>query len=152
MRRKENEITNFKDIEAIIMSATTCHMAMCQNDIPYVVPLSFGYQNKVIYLHSAKQGKKIDILKKNSKVCFEFSIDCEVEESDKGCDWGVKFRSVIGFGRAHFIEKLEDKIQALDIILGNYSDKVFKLPEKHVNDTLVIKIDIEQISGKHSED
>ena len=150
MRRKEKEITDINSIEEIIMSANVCHLALCLDDTPYVVPLSFGYKNKVIYLHSAKEGKKIDILNENNKVCFEFTIDYEIMESDKGCKWGVKFRSVIGFGKAHFIEKIEEKQKAFDIILQNYTDKVFELPEKNVINTLLIKIDIEQMTGKKS--
>ena len=150
MRRKEKEITDIKSIEEIIMSAKVCHLALSLDDTPYVVPLSFGYKDKAIYLHSAKKGKKIDILNKNNKVCFEFAIDCEIMESDKGCKWGAKFKSVIGYGKAYFIEKLEEKQKALNIILQNYTDKVFELPGKNINNTLLIKIDIEQITGKKS--
>ncbi|MCK5312036.1 MAG: pyridoxamine 5'-phosphate oxidase family protein [Desulfobacteraceae bacterium] len=150
MRRKEKEITDLKEIEEIIMDAKVCHLALSHNDTPYVVPLSFGYKDKILYLHSAKEGKKIKILNKNNKVCFEFTIDCEILESDKGCKWGAKFRSVIGFGKAHFIEKIEEKQKALEIILQNYTDRVFELPEKNVINTLLIKINIEQITGKKS--
>ena len=150
MRKKDKEITDFKDIEEIIMSAKVCHLALSLDDIPYVVPLSFGYKDRVLYLHSAKEGKKIDILNKNNKVCFEFTINSEIIESDKGCKWSAKFKSVIGFGKAHFIEKAEEKQKAFGIIFKNYTNKVFKLSEKNVINTLLIKIDIEQLTGKQS--
>ena len=150
MRRKDKEIIDIKEIEEIIMNAKVCHLGLSIDNIPYVVPLSFGYENKTIYLHSAKQGKKIDILKQNNKVCFEFNIDNEIKESDKGCKWGVNFRSVIGFGKAYFIENIEEKQKALNTIIKNYTDKIFELPEKNVSNTLLVKITIEQITGKQS--
>lgn len=150
MRRKEKEITDIKEIEEIIKSSKALHLGLCIDNIPYVVPMSFGYKDKVIYFHSAKEGKKVDILKQNNKVCFEFNIDNEVVKSEKGCNWGMRFRSVIGFGKTHFVETLEEKKQALEIIMQQYSDKTFKFPEKQLNNTLVGKIDIEQITGKQS--
>jgi len=150
MRRKEKEITDLKSIEEIITRSKVCCLGLSLNDIPYVVPLSFGYKNKTIYFHSAKQGKKIEILKKNNIVCFEFDIDHELVEAEKGCNWGMKFRSVIGFGKAYFIENMEEKQKALDIIMQNYTDKAFEFPEKRLNNTLLGKIEIDQISGKKS--
>ncbi len=150
MRKKEKEITNIKSIEEIITRSKVCCLGLSLNDIPYVVPLSFGYKDKTIYFHSAKQGKKIEILKKNNIVCFEFDIDHELVEAEKGCNWSMKFRSVIGFGKAYFIENMEEKQKALDIIMQNYTDKTFEFPEKRLNNTLVGKIEIDQISGKKS--
>ena len=150
MRRKEKEITDIKDIEEIILKAKVCHLGLSLDDTPYVVPLSFGYKDKTIYFHSAKQGKKTDILKQNNKVCFEFDIDHELVKAEKGCNWGMKFRSVIGFGKAYFIEDMEEKQKALDIIMQNYSDQTFEFLEKRLNNTLVGKIEIDQITGKKS--
>ncbi len=150
MRRKEKEITDIKSIEEIIDKANVCRLAMSIDDYPYVVPVNFGYQDKIIYFHSAKEGKKVDILKQNNKVCFEFDIDHELVESEKGCNWGMKFRSVIGFGKTSFIEKTEKKQKALKIIMQQYTAKQFDFPTKQLNNTLVWKIVIEQITGKKS--
>lgn len=150
MRRKEKEIKDFKSIEKIILKAKVCRLGLSLNNTPYIVPLSFGYKDKTIYLHCAKQGKKVDILKQNNNVCFEFDIGYALEVSEKACDWGIKFQSVIGLGTASFIENIEAKREGLDIIMQNYTDKTFEFPEKNVNGAMVIKIDIEEISGKQS--
>ena len=150
MRRKEKEITDIKSIEEIIGKAKVCRLAMSLDNCPYVVPVNFGYQDKIIYFHSAIEGKKVDILKQNNKVCFEFDIDHELVESEKGCNWGMKFRSVIGFGKTSFIEKIEEKQKALEIIMQQYTTKHFDFPTKQLNNILVGKIAIEQITGKKS--
>ena len=150
MRRKDKEITDIKSIEEIISRAKVFRLALALDDTPYIVPLCFGYRAKTIYFHSAREGKKIDILNKNNKVCFEFDIDYELIESEISCKWGMKYRSVIGFRKVAVIENMEEKQEALGIIMQNYTDKIFLFPEKMVAATLVAKIDIEQISGKKS--
>jgi len=117
MLRKDKEITDIMSIEEIINKAKVCRLALSLDDTPYVVPVCFGYSAETIYFHSAKEGKKVDIIKKNKRVCFEFDIDHELVESEKACNWGMNFRSVIGFGKASFIENIEEKQEALGIIM-----------------------------------
>ena len=71
MRRNEREITDPKIIEEIIHQATICRIALYDADYPYIVPLNYGYESGALYFHSAKEGKKIDLIRKNSRVCFE---------------------------------------------------------------------------------
>ena len=68
MRRKDKEITDIKSIEKIIHKAKVCRLALSLDDTPYVVPVCFGYSAETIYFHSAKEGKKIDIIKKNKQL------------------------------------------------------------------------------------
>jgi nitroimidazol reductase NimA-like FMN-containing flavoprotein (pyridoxamine 5'-phosphate oxidase superfamily) len=64
MRRHEREITDKKEIEAIIRKALVCRLAMVDGDKPYVVPLCFGYADHTLFFHSAGEGKKLEIIKK----------------------------------------------------------------------------------------
>ena len=68
MRRKDKEITDIESIEKIIHKAKVCRLALSLDDTPYVVPVCFGYSAETIYFHSAKEGKKIDIIKKNKQL------------------------------------------------------------------------------------
>ena len=151
MRRKEKEIVEKNEIEGVIAAAKVCRLAMADNGQPYIVPLSFGYVDDVLYFHSAMEGKKLDILKKNNKVCFEFDIDAEIKVGKTACEWGMKFRSVIGFGRAYFIEDPESKRSALDTIMGQYSSDAFEFPDKTIAKTIVIRVEIESMTGKRAD-
>ena len=71
MRRKDKEIKDKEVIESIIKRATVCRIALSENNVPYIVPLSFGYKDNCLYFHSAPEGRKIDIIKQNNNVCFE---------------------------------------------------------------------------------
>ena len=149
MRRKEKEIKDVKEMESIIQGSRVCRLAMCEKDSPYVVPLCFGYRNKTLYFHTAVEGMKMDILKKNNRVCFECDLDHEMVTSPNPCEWGMKYRSVIGFGRATFVEDRERKEKALDIILEHSGAKgPFSYSEKGFKKIMIIKLDIESMTGK----
>jgi hypothetical protein len=149
MRRKEREIRDVKEMESVISGSKVCRLAMCEGDSPYVVPLCFGYKDNTLYFHTAVKGMKMDILKKNNRVCFEFDLDHEIVTSPEPCDWGLKYRSVIGFGKAAFLENREPKEKALEIILEHYgAEGPFSYSEKGFKKTAVIRVDIESMTGK----
>jgi len=151
MRRSDKEITDKKAIEDIILRSKVCKLAMCEENMPYIVPLCFGFKNNTLYFHSAPKGKKIDILKKNPNVCFEFEIFTQVIKSAEACKWGMKYRSVIGFGKASFISDDDDlKRQAFDIIMNQYADGSFIYEEALLKSIVIIKVDIHSMTGKQS--
>ena len=152
MRRKDKEITDKAEIEAILKKAFVCHLGLSDGDRPYVVPMNYGYEDGHIYLHCAAEGKRLDIIKKNNKVCFEmdlFEIEV-VKKNDQPCDWGTSYRSVIGYGTAKLIESAEEKSRALGIIVKSLDDRSFTFPEKEVKRTAVIDITITEMTGKAS--
>jgi nitroimidazol reductase NimA-like FMN-containing flavoprotein (pyridoxamine 5'-phosphate oxidase superfamily) len=150
MRRKDKAIQDRDEIEGIIHSSLVCRLALSDDNRPYVVPLSFGYRDDTLYFHSAAEGRKVEILKKNSTVCFEFDVDHEVVEGEKACKWSMKYRSVIGFGKASFVDDPEEKRKGLDAILEHYSGDLLEVPEAALENIVVIKVEIESMTGKQS--
>jgi uncharacterized protein len=150
MRRNEKEIKEKSGIEAIIRDSMVCRLAMSENDRPYIVALCFGYKDSTLYFHGAGEGKKIDILKKNPNVCFEFDIRVAPVEAEDACFWGMTYHSVVGFGKAGFIEDEKEKESALSIIMSQYSGKRFEFDENFIRATAVIKVNIESMTGKWS--
>jgi len=150
MRRKEKEISEETAIETIIKSSLICRLGMIDGNKPYIVPLCFGYQDKTLYVHGSLKGKKIDVIQKNQNVCFEFDINTEIVKADSACNWGMKYQSVIGFGKAVFLENPDEKRKALSIIMNQYSYRSFHFPDNELNGTAVIKIEIENMTGKQS--
>jgi nitroimidazol reductase NimA-like FMN-containing flavoprotein (pyridoxamine 5'-phosphate oxidase superfamily) len=150
LRRKEKEITDIKEIEFIIQQSQVCRLALADEGLPYIVPLCFGYKNKMLYFHSAKEGQKIDILRRNRQVCFEFDIDARVRSGKTACAWGMGYKSVIGYGTASLVEDPEEKQKALDIIMRQYSEGEFEYSAKNLAEMLVIKVVISAMTGKKS--
>lgn len=151
MRRAEREITDHAQIEEILACAQVCHLALFDGDWPYLVPLSYGYRDGVIYLHSAPAGLKIELLRRNPQVCFEVETDVALLPAESACGFGMRYRSVIGRGVARLISDPEAKAAALDIIMAHYGK-----PGPHPYDratlerTAIIAIDIVVLSGKQA--
>lgn len=150
MRRKDKEIKDRKEIESIISKFDVCRIALCENNSPYIVPVCFGYKDNCLYFHSASDGRKIDIIKKNNRVCFEFDIYEGLIKSANLCDWDMKYRSIIGSGKAFFIEDTVEKTRALTIIEEHYSSDAHEYQKNLVNKVTVIKVEIEDLTGKKS--
>jgi len=150
MRKKENEITEASAIETIITKSLVCRLALSDDNSPYIVPLCFGYEDKVLYFHGSQKGKKIDIIKKNPRVCFEFDTNTEIVKAEDACHWSMKYRSVIGFGKAVLLKDKEEKRKALNIIMGQYSDGTFQFDDAILKKLGVIKVEIESMTGKQS--
>ena len=151
MRRTDKEITNRNEIDTVLSKATVCRIGLIDRDIPYIVPLNFGYKNNFLYFHSAHIGKKIELITKNNMVCFEVDIDHDIVNTGIPCNWSSKYVSIIGYGKARFITNTEQKQEALNIIIDHYSPGTsYDFPEKNLNEVTIIKIEITQMTGKKS--
>ncbi len=151
MRRKEKEILDRNVINFILRNAEICRIGLCDNNIPYVVPMNFAHEGDFIYLHCATEGKKIYIIKNNDNVCFEVDTDTEIVKAETPCGWGMKFQSVIGIGKASIVSESAEKKHALDVIMEKYSGQEgFEYPEAMLHRTAIIKIQIFEITGKRS--
>lgn len=148
MRRQEKEITDRAAIEDILRRATVCHLGLCADEKPYVVPLSFGYAEGRLYFHSAGEGKKIALLQHNNRVCFEVDLDEELVRKEHACGWGLRYRSVIGSGRAHFVTDAEGKRAALNVIMAHYGGPQDDYSPQAIAGVTIIRVDIEEMTGK----
>lgn len=151
MRRRDKEVTDIKEIENNIRRISICRLGLSVNDIPYIVPMNFGYKDNCLYFHSAKVGKKLDMLNENINVCFEMDCDNELIKSEKSSKWGMKYFSIIGFGKAQIVDEFEAKKEALKIIMSHYTERTsFEYNEKAIDAVTIIKVNISKMSGKKS--
>ena len=148
MRRNDREITDRRDIDEIIKRCRVCHLAMCDDGQPYVVPLNFGYDGRFLFFHTASEGRKIDIIKRNNRVGFEFDILHDIVTSEQACKWGAKYESVMGSGTAEIVDDLEAKKDALEWIMRQYGNGAWDFKEEILKKTLVLRVRILEISGK----
>ena len=152
MRRNEREIKDRSRMDAIIRSCKVCRLGLCDGDEPYIVPMSFGYDGRAVYLHCAREGRKLDIIRRNSRVCVEFDILTRLVESKDACDWGMRYQSVLAVGNASIVEDTEARRRALAVLMKQYSDKDYSFPEKAMAGICIIEIPIERLTGKQSVD
>lgn len=154
MRRSEKEITDIEEINRILGSTQYITMAMCENNRPYLVTLSHGFdaERNCLYFHCASAGKKIDILKSNSQVWGQAIMD--MGYSDGQCDH--LFVSVHFEGQVIFLENITEKKQALGVMIKQLEknpDRVMSelLGEDALKKVIVGKIEIERVYAKKSE-
>ena len=148
MRRSDRKITDRKKLDHIIERCTVCRLGMSFDGQPYIVPLSFGYDGKALYFHGATEGRKIDMIKKNDKVCFEFDIPGKIITGTQACKCGMLYESVIGFGTAMILEKEKQKREGLNHIMRQYTRKTWTFPDDMLEKTIVVRVEISEISGK----
>lgn len=150
MRRKDREITDPAVMENIIRKARVCHLGLCDEGEPYVLPVNFGYRDRTLYVHCAREGRKLDVIRRNPRVCAVFDVDHELVTGEEAVNWSMKYRSVVAFGKAEILaeDDLDGKTEALDEIMRQYSDAAWTYPEKTVRKTGIIRITIDRMTGK----
>ena len=153
MTKRELQITDENQIKHILDTAKVLHLGLAVDNEPYVVPMNYGYTLEngklVLYLHSAQRGKKIDMVRANSRVFFELDCDWMPFEGEKPCQYGLGYSSVMGCGRAQIVEDVEEKIKAMSALMKTQTQKDFEFNEKLVSIVAVIRIDVEEYTAKH---
>ncbi|MBK5719415.1 pyridoxamine 5'-phosphate oxidase family protein [Dysgonomonas sp. Marseille-P4677] len=138
-------------IEEIIAKNTICYVGMIDPDgMPYVIPMNFGYQDDIIYLHSAQEGGSIEALEKNSNVCITFCTEpiLTYQNKEVACSYRMKGASIICRGNVVFEEDFDEKVKALNIIMKQYTERVFTYSVPAVNNVRVWKVEMSSVSTK----
>lgn len=150
--RREQEITDIAEILGILDRAKIVHVGMIDGNLPYVVPMNYGYtfndEKLTLYLHGATQGRKLDILRVNPNVFIEISSDIEPFDGKTACQYGTSYFSVMGEGIAEIVEDVSEKMQGLSILMKTQTGKDFEFNEKLVSIVSVIKIHISDFTAK----
>ena len=152
MRRKEKEITEKDLLNTIIIEGKYVTISMCRKDEPYIVSLSYGYdQDKnCLYFHCANEGLKIDFIKTNPLVCATIIKDRGYKMNE--CDHA--YQSIVMRGKLISIENLEEKKHGFDVLISHLEENTDRMKKKHLNNeksyvnTCILRLDIEEISGK----
>lgn len=152
MRRKDREVTDINKIKEILDSCKTASVAMIDKEIPYIVPLSYGYELKEdsleLYFHCAKEGRKLEVLKCNNKVCFTIFCEGEPLHVETPCNSGYYYSSIIGNGIVEFIEESAEKRYALQKIFEHQSGRNIEFTEQQAESVCVFKIISKDYTGK----
>ena len=153
LTKRERQITDEAQILHILDTAKILHLGLCADNVPYVVPMNYGYTHEdgklVIYLHSAVRGKKLDMIRANPKVFFEIDCDLVPFESELPCQYGLAYSSVMGKGIARIVDDVEEKKKAMSILMKTQTGKDFTFEDRLVSIVAVIRIDVEAYTAKH---
>jgi len=150
MRKKDKEITGQKALDEIMKKAQVCRLGVSYESMAYIIPMSFGYEDRVLYFHSGPEGRKLMILRENPKACFEVEVDTAVIPSERGCNWTMRYQSIIGFGEVEFIEDIDGKRKAFQIIMQQYGDDLTMTEDAQMSGITIFKLVVSTMTGKKS--
>jgi len=138
------------EINAILKQCKTCFVAMSENDVPYVLPLNFAIDGDQVILHSAQHGRMWDTIKKNPKVCINWTLgeDLAWQDVQVGCSYRVISKSVMVEGTAVFVDDFSEKERIVKKFMTQYSELPFKFNEPAIRNVGIILVNIDKISAK----
>ncbi len=148
---KNRPLTHKAELDEIILKCQFCNAGMVDEDnLPYVIPMNFGYDGENVYLHGSATGKKINTLTAKPDICLTFSTDHELRyvNEDVACSWSMRYRSVLVHGKVEFVDDLNEKVRILNIIMKHYSGKEFKFNDPAVKEVKVMKVNINKMEGR----
>ena len=154
MRRQDKEMTDIHEKMDVIEKCKVCRIGLSENNIPYIIPLNYGYRfdNDVLtlFFHSAVEGRKIEIIKQNNQACFEMDCDTKLVEADNPCKYGYEFKSIIGFGKIIVLDSPDEKSYGLNRIMKHQTgkDSVYDFTSNQLENVCVFKLVVESFTGK----
>lgn len=153
MRRKDREVTDPEDIRRIVDKAKILHLGLFDEGYPYVIPLHFGYEitreEFVFYIHSAKEGHKLDLIEKDPFVCVELDCDAEIiPAGEDPCRYGAAFASFIGRGKAELVRDPDEKIKGLGLLMENQTGRKFTIDAGMAEKVAIIRITVPEFTAK----
>ena len=152
MRRKEREITDQEIIQKILSQSSICRLAFNDEPYPYIVPMNYGYHDDALYFHCALEGRKLELIKKNSRLAFEIEYESEVIKGKVACQYTTRYRSVIGTGDMEIIQDDEQKRFGLDVLMRQHGKSDNTYIPAALKKTLVLKLTINSLSAKQAGD
>lgn len=153
MRRKDREVTDPMRIADIVSRCTCCRIGFYDDGEVYIVPLNFGYERindtYVFFFHGAKEGRKIELIKKSPNVGFELDTDHLLHTADTACKCSAHYQSVIGNGVLRIVSESEEKKLGLSLIMEhNTGKREWNFDEKMLNTVSVFKLVVHKMSCK----
>ena len=145
MRRADRELTDIADIKRIVAEAKVLHLGLVDDGRPYVVPLHYGFDliddALTFYMHGAREGRKLDVIRANPTAFVE--LDCDVElvsGGDVPCRYGSLYASVMGEGEACVLEDAGEKVRGLGLLMQNQTGRDFAVTPQMAAAVSVIRV------------
>lgn len=153
MRRSEREVKDHERLLAILDACDCLRLAIADEEAPYIVPLNFGWEERDgrlrLFFHCAPEGRKIELLRRNSRVGFEADCRHELTVGETACRYSYLYASVIGVGTVQFASSDEEKLYGLRLLMAHYAPgRVFDFPQAALARIHVGCLSVEKISGK----
>lgn len=151
MRKAQREITDQAALAALLGRGRVINLALNADGAPYVVPMNYGYKDGVLYVHCAREGTKLDLLRADARVGFSIVVDYALRLKDDPCEATAHYASICGTGTARILETQEEKQHGLEAVVAQVAPHAGReFPQKVLDVTCVVAITPERLSGKQN--
>lgn len=153
IRRSEREISDNEEFIAILSNCKYAIISLCKNNQPYIVTLSYGYDNNenALYFHCAKEGQKIDFIRSNPYACVTIIDDDGFDMNS--CEHAYK--SLVIRGSIELVNEKDIADHAIQLMIlqleKNEPEKFMeklKNGNKSYDNMQILRMKIESITGK----
>ena len=148
------DVTDDQAVVAEILNrAEFVTLALADDEGTYSVPVNAAFEDGVLYLHSSRKGRKASALRQaadqGTRVAFSAAVDLEPKTGELACQWGFKFRSVLGSGLVREVELSGDKVAALNTLMRKHAGRDdFPYDEGILDKTFVVAIDVDRATAR----
>lgn len=160
MRRRDREVVDPTRIEEIIAESAVLRLGLNDDGEIYVVPVNFGAEiidgRRVFYFHSARSGRKLDVIRRNPRVGFELDAGFELLEGPTPCAFSARYRSVVGVAVATELADAAEKRRGLTAIMnqaaggGRDGGRAWRFDDAQLDAVAVVRLDVERLSCKEN--
>lgn len=155
MNRQERQTEDFNRILQVLDECRVCRIALNDENAPYIVPLSYGYDSVsdklILYFHCARKGKKTDLIRKCPSAGFETDVFRRLVAAEKACGYTAKYSGIVGWGNIEFVEDSSEKERALCLIMQHYThSKEWNIPAAALDEVCILKLSVNEYSCKEN--
>lgn len=151
---REKAAYDKETVHGVLDSALLAHVAFVEDGQPVVVPMLYGREGGIIYLHGARKARIIRLLKSTGTACLNVTHVDGLVFARSAFNSSMNYRSATVFGSTRLVEEYDEKLHALKVIseatMPGRWDELRASLEKEVKMTGIIELQIETASAKIS--
>ncbi len=144
-------------MESFLNAAKILRLGFSEEPYPYIVPLHYGWISGqeaedfmlTFYMHSAKEGRKVELLSHERSVCVEIDRDGGIiSGGEEACRYSAAFASFIGFGTASVVTDVEEACKGLSVLMEHQTGRAWTIRPEQAGKVAVLRVKIHSYSMK----
>jgi uncharacterized protein len=146
-------IESAEEMEKLLTQERVGYLGLSHHNVPYVVPLTYGYCEGKIIFHGNLDGRKLEIIRENPTVCFTVCrYFGEMVSHPQGAECHADSDSVICVGTARIIDDIQERCKILNQFNRRLQPQAREITEEEVEFCSAVEIKIEQMTGRTERD
>ena len=152
VREPQRAVYDRAAVNQILDEALLCHVGFVADGQPYVIPMSYGRDGDVLYIHGSPASRMLRHLEQGVPVCITVTLVDGLVLARSVFNHSMNYRSVIILGTAKLVDDPAEKLAALralsEHILPHRWDDSRQPNEKELKATSVLRLPINEFSAK----